>query len=250
MSTSISIKSEIDSRVLLYPLMRCLCPLGNILVVTSNKQISRLIDSDFSGDFRNFHIVIDSEGATDELLENEGISPEEYTYVVYDNVGVVEQDKLLIPIGPYISEQFETEMLYLGEDQNTHILRFGKPVKDKKPVTKDSNNDSKKDTKIKSKKSSELSDEDLEEAQRLKFLPKKENVVDKLKKLPNMNFISLESIELFEATKIFFDIDRNFIKFFYTIFQNQIGVKEPNFMREVAKKDESSGSIRSKQASW
>lgn len=236
-TVSISIKSEIDSRVVLYPLMRCLRPLGNILVITSNKQVSRLIEGDLEGDFRNFHILVDSEGGTDELLEDAGISPNEYTYVVYDNVGVVEQDKLIIPIGPIVSDSFEEELIYLGEDKNTHIIRFGKAIKKKVAPTSKEEKSSKSKTKV------ELTDEEVRKAASEKFKTKKEDVSAKLKKLPNLNFPRFEDVELLESDKRFFDIDKNFIKFFYTIFQDYIGIKEPNFMREVTRKDASSSSI-------
>lgn len=246
MTISISIKSEIDSRILLYPLMRCLKPLGNCLVVTSNRQVSRLIDNDYEGDFRNFHIMVDLEGGTDELLEEAGIHIEDYNYVIYDNVGVIQQDKIIIPIGPIISETFESEMMYLGEDKNTHILRFGKAIKKvkekKDKLDKDSNRGRRKEDNL-------LTEEELNENVKNKFKPKKEDVQLKLKKLPNLNFPRLEDIELFESNKQFFDIDRNFIKFFYTAFQEYIGIKEPNFVKEVTRKDARSSSFNQKPAS-
>lgn len=245
MGITISIKSEIDSRVLLYPLMRCLKPLGNILVVTSNRQVSRLIDGDFEGDFRNFHIMVDFEGATDELLEEAGISPNEYTYVLYDNVGIVEQDKLIIPIGPVVSESFESEMMYLGEDKNTHILRFGTPIKSKAKKSKEEIQQEREAKKAKS----ELTEEEMEMEVKKKFQPKKVDVSAKLKKLPNLTFPKFEDIEMFESNKQFFDIDRNLIKFFYAVFQDYIGIKEPNFVREVTRKDARSSSFEQRPAS-
>lgn len=246
---SISIKSEIDSRSILYPLMRCLRPLGNILIITSNKQVSRLIDGDYDGHFRNFHILVDVEGATDETLENAGISPTEYSYVVYDNVGVVEQDKLIIPIGPIISEAFEAEMMYLGEDKNTHILRYGRAIK-KAPVRKTKEQRQEEALARKAaNNNSELSEEEISNAASMKFKPKKEDITVKLRKLPNLQFPKLEDFELFESNKQFFDIDRNFIKFFFTIFQTKIGIKEPNFVREVTRKDARSSDISQRPAS-
>lgn len=237
-SISISIKSEIDSRVILYPLMRCLLPLGNILVITSNKQVQRLIDMELEGYFRNFHIVVDTEGSTDDIVSQFEIDIDSYTYVIYDNVGVVEQDKLIIAIGPIISESFEEELNYLGEDKNTHILRFGKPII-KKGVKKSESKKIKKD----------LSDEEVDELSSNKFKIKKEDITVKLKKLPNLKFPTFENIELFESDKKFYQIDTNFIKFFYAIFQNYIGIKEPFFIKEVTKRDENSSSINQRNAS-
>lgn len=256
-TTTISIKSEIDSRILLYPLMRCLKPLGSILVITSNKQVARLIDSEYEGDFRNYHILVDLEGATDELLEESGIHIEDYTYVVYDNVGVVTQDKLFIPIGPVVSEEFETEMMYLGEDKHTHILRFGKAIRTKERKVKDKEAPKLTREEMKAKREQEKLDkakpvkteEELMADAKAKFKPKKENVGAKLKKLPNLKFPSLEDIELFESNKQFFIIDRNFVKFFFTVFQDKIGISEPNYVREVTRKDARSSSFSQRPAS-
>lgn len=241
MGLSISIKSEIDSRVVLYPMMRCIQPLGSCLIITSNKQVTRLIDLEEEGDFRNFHILYDPMGATDDLLDQAQLDPYDFNYVIYDNVGVIEQDKLIIPLGPIVSEEFEQEMLILGEDRNTHILRFGKSVSKK-------NTSDKKDKSVKNNKleKDDLSDEDVANAARNKFIAKKEDVHVKLKKLPNLMFPKFEDIELLESNKQFFNIDRNFIKFFYTVFQEFIGIKEPNYVREVTKKDASSSSISRK----
>lgn len=274
MSISISIKSEIDSRVILYPLMRCIKPLGNCLVITSNKQVTRLVDGDYEGDFRNFHVMVDVDGGTDELLKDASISPEDYTYVIYDNVGVVEQDVLIIPIGPIVSEIFESDMMYLGEDKNTHIIRFGKPIKSKpvktprppkpvkekrvkgSPVVEDVVDDSTDNSpllitvpapkeKFKSKKPVKvaMTDDEIDEAVKLKFQTKKVDVSEKLKKLRNLNFPNFDDLELLESNKQFFNVDKNFVKFFFTVFQENIGITEPNFMREVTSRDESSRSF-------
>ena len=49
----IAIKSEMDSRPIIYPLMRCLMNYGSILVITNNKVFNRLIESQESGGFRD-----------------------------------------------------------------------------------------------------------------------------------------------------------------------------------------------------
>ena len=283
---SISIKSEIDSRVILYPMMRCLKPLGNILIVTSNKQVPRLVEAQYNGYFKNFHIIFDAEGGSDTIFEENEIDPEEYNYVVYDNVGTVSQDKLIIAIGPIVSEQFEDEMMYYGSDRDTHILRFGKPSKKKsKPSTVKPDSKSmkgmtpeekkayreelklqkkqeqeerkaaklaeKEDRKNKSSKKSKknMTEEEMEEAAVKKFKPKKEDIQLKLKKLPNLKFPRFEDIEAFESEKKFTAVDKNFVKFFYTVFQEYIGIKEPFYMKEVSRKDESSSSWEYKPAS-
>lgn len=258
MSVSITIKSEIDSRVLLYQLMRCLLPLGNVLIVTSNKYVSRLIDGDFEGHFRNFYILVDLDGGTDELIEEVGVDLNDYTYIIYDNVGVLNQTKLLIPIGPIVSDVFEEEMLLLGEDRDTHLVRFGTPIKInrgkllKKP-DKDSvvgNTDdvidgsSNSSITLKDTGKAKLTDDEVNDLARSKFKPVGEDILTKLKKMPNLTFPKFDDIELLESNKVFYPLDNNFRKFFFTVFQEFIGISEPNFMKEVGRRDESSNSFR------
>lgn len=260
---SISIKSEIDSRCVLYPMMRCLLPLGNVLIVTSNRLLTRLVDGEYNGRYRNFHIVIDTDGATDEALEDMGISPEEYNYVIYDNVGVIEQDKLIIAIGSIVSEEFEQEMYYLGEDKDTHIVRYGTPIKKsvmKEPRKKLTHEEMKAErerkksdaaekkaeaAKAKPKSVDEMTDDEIYAEASKQFQPKKIDVKETLKKLPNLKFISFDDIEVLESCKRFPTIDPNFVKFFYSIFGEYIGIKEPFYRKEVSKKDAGGGSLRS-----
>lgn len=236
MAISITIKSEIDSRIVLYPMMRCLKPFGSCLICTANRQVIRLIDNEYEGDFRNFHIIFDPEGATDTMLENASVSPNEYTFVIYDNVAVTEQNKLIIPIGPNVSDLFHEEMILLGEDENTHIIKFGrgKPAKSA-PKSKGSG---------KGKQEAPVTDDDIEAAAKRKFQLSKKDVEADLAKMPSLNYMSYDEMENLESTKTFGMVDKGFLKTFYIIFGKFLGIKEPNFVREVSRKDESSSSVK------
>ena len=90
----ICIKSEIDSRPLLYPLMRTLWNYGSILLVTSNRFVNRLIDDAETNNFRNATIVIDTDGATDDIMEDYGYAPTDFDFVILDNMGVTDCDEI------------------------------------------------------------------------------------------------------------------------------------------------------------
>ena len=87
----IAIKSEMDSRVFLYPLMRALKNYGSMLVISSNRQLSRLIEDGEFG-FRNIAVIVDMSGATDDVYNEYGIAAGDYDYIILDNVGAVEYD--------------------------------------------------------------------------------------------------------------------------------------------------------------
>lgn len=245
----ITIKSEMDSRVLLYPLMRFLAPLGSCLIITSNTFVSRIIEGEHEGDFKNFKILLDLEGATDDILSEYGINIEDFSTVVYDNVSVVEQDYLLIPIGPYVSEAFEEEMLMLGRDETTHIIKFGKDIKSRVKQEKAVPTSAPKAKKQKGKP--ELSEDDeLERALQLeiaavnKFKGKEIDVRADIRKLPNMKMPTYEEWEKLEGQQVFADIDKNIFKMFFGIFKDIVAYKEPMYLREVNRKDANSSNLK------
>lgn len=256
-----NIISEMDSRVTLYPLMRCLLSLGDTLVITRNPLVKRLIDNDVEGTFRNFHIIVDDSGASDELVTDYGIDINDYAYVIYDNSSVIDTSAYtLVPIGPYVSEEFYDELERLNDEDGTLlILRYGQPVKSKhtKAKTLDQLDEEavleeeeeveeldKKHKKSKSRaKKPELSPEELELAAVNKFKPTKETVDSKLKKVPSLKFPTYEEFELLESSKMFSMVDKNLVKILYTMLKPFIGLNEGSFMKEVSRRDEGSSSF-------
>ena len=57
----IAIKSEADSRILIYPLIKTLYNYGTVAVYTSNKAVSRLIENELEGGFKNIRIIVSPE---------------------------------------------------------------------------------------------------------------------------------------------------------------------------------------------
>jgi hypothetical protein len=201
--------------------------------VTNNKFVSRILDGEYDGDFRNFRIIIDEEGATDEVLEACEVSIEDFSIVIYDNVSVVEQDYMLVPVGAYVSEDFDDEVMQLGQEDTTHIIKFGKPVKAKKE----------KAEKGESKEKKSVDPLLLEEGARNKFKTKEVDIREKIRKLPNMKFPTYEEFELLEGAKVLPNVDRNMFKLFFGILEPLVGVKEPYYLKEVTRTDANSGSI-------
>ena len=123
---NIAIKSEMDSRILLYPLLKCLYPYGTIGVFTGNQSIGRLIDNDSEGGFKNISIVMVSDNDLQEALERDQVYDGKYDFFIYDNVGCTDFDYMLVPIGNFLSDALATDLEYIIDEKNVHIIKFGK----------------------------------------------------------------------------------------------------------------------------
>lgn len=210
----IRIRSEIDSRVLLYPLLRCIFNYGSTLVVTTNPMIKRLIDGKLDGEWRNISVVVAESGNTDDIFEEQGIALNDYDFTILDNMGSVEYDYTLFALGKYHSEEFEDEvaMVYADEPEKTKLVQFGKP-----PQVKKEKRDSKEPAKY----------EFFQTA-----------------------FPTYEDFETVEGTGLFPKVDTKIGKLVYSILKDTLGISENIFMREVGKKDESSGNIYKTNTLW
>ena len=97
----ISIKSEIDSRVLLYPLIKVLKPFGSILVITSNRQLNRLIEDVDTRTCRDITIILDADGTADDTAGNTDTSSDASAQDAAGNTDGTSQDEIAIENGYY-----------------------------------------------------------------------------------------------------------------------------------------------------
>lgn len=129
----IAIRSEMDSRPVLYPLIRVLNNYGTVCVISSNRQVRRLIEDEDDQGFRNIRVYVDEDGAVDAVYEEYGITKDDFTFIILDNMGAMEYDVLIVPVGEVVSEEFQDEVDLLKTDTSCRFLNFGKVVK--KPRT-------------------------------------------------------------------------------------------------------------------
>lgn len=133
---NIVIKSETDSRVCLYPLLRCLYPYGTICVITNNVNLYRLLSDDQSdGGFRNIRVIVEPSGNVEYAMEEDNWYENKYDFVIYDNMEITDYDIMMILITNRISETYLQDILYIVGEPNTYILRVGNVTK-KKPEKK------------------------------------------------------------------------------------------------------------------
>lgn len=139
---NIAIRSEADSRMLLYPLIRALYTYGTICVISNNIYLQRLIDIDaFEGGFRNIRVIVDTTGDLEYIRETEDLYQGKYDFVIYDNFGTTDFDMEFIIITSRVSEIYLQDILYVIGEPHTHVIRFGAGSGNKKK--KEGNGDSK-----------------------------------------------------------------------------------------------------------
>ena len=243
----IAIKSEMDSRVFLYPLMRALKNYGSMLVISSNRQLSRLIEDGEFG-FRNIAVIVDMSGATD-VYNEYGIAAGDYDYIILDNVGAVEYDVCFVLCGAKSSISFDEEIQILKEagDTNVAIIQFGKASSDKKEKQESPKQEqyTTNQGKARHKKEENLSNYDpASKFQNMAEDFSKKHILKTYKAI----FPKFQDIETLEAEHRFFEIDRNLVDVIYDMLKETLAVDKNQFQKEVRKKDESSGYIKSRNA--
>lgn len=229
----ILIKSEMDSRPLLYPLMRCLLNHGSIVVITTNKYLTRLIDNELEGGFRNIRIIFDERGAIDETYKDYGIVEGDFDFEIIDNAGATEYDYLLIPISNRVSETFRDDIEPVLDIPTTAVIRFGK--KESTPKEK-----------IKKKKGIVVEHEDTAYTPESKWQQRTadEVIVEKLSGTGTwVPFPTFQDVELLEGQHKFYVMDRSIAVELHNILGLALNVEQRYFIKEVMTKDESSGNI-------
>ena len=217
----ISVKSELDSRVFIYPLLRTIYNHGSIMLITANTSIKRLIDNDYEGEWRNISIIIAPEGNTDDVLEEHGIVETDFDFLILDNMADIEFDSLFVLLGKYHTEEFNDDILNIIEEceEKVTLVQYGKPPAQEKSKEKGS--------KAKGK----------------------DAPVSKIKRV-QVNFPSYEEFEQVEGAKTFSKVDPKLIKEIYKRVHSYTGLTEPVFTREVGKKDEGSGYLALQHTLW
>ncbi len=234
----IAIKSEADSRVLLYPLIKLLYNYGTVAVYTSNRTLTRLIDSELEGGFRNVRVVINPEADLDEMKASDDWRKDKYDFIIYDNVGAVDYDVIICILTNRLSESYVQDLLFIIQDDKTRIIRFGAPApavkkekSNKKPIAKENVPEPEEDDRKFNKWRVEKTDEDVLQ----------ELLTDR--KSPWHKFPSFEMIENMEGRHIMPTPEDSLIRDLYDIFGKELSIDLRMFMKGARVKDESSSDI-------
>ena len=230
----IAIKSEADSRILVYPLIKCLCNHGSVAVYTSNKAFCRLIENELEGGFKDIRIVVDPEGDLDNIKETDDYYQGKYNYLIYDNVGSMSYDILIAILTNRISESYMQDLLFLAQDPKIHVMKFGKAAT--KP----------KDDKGKSSKGKK-EEEAVDENYNKWYCEKTdEDMLHELLESKDAKwcaFPTYDAIELMESRHYMLIPDDGTIKEIYKLVKDAVQVDERQFLKGAKIKDESGSDI-------
>lgn len=264
---NISIRSEADSRILVYPLVRALYNYGTICIITNNVYMKRLIDQDsMEGGFRNIRVIVQPDGDLEEALEQEEMFKDKYSFVIYDNMGATDYDIECIIITARVSESYLQDILWSIGEEGVSVFRFGPgaPAPKKEKEKKSTNKKKPKNE----EKSNELDDviesneDDVfdnvldaqQNAQQISgfnedgTLKNKWTAIKTPSELLNeklaqaqasvLPFPNFEDIEKMESRWIFPKVAGNLAKAIYKVIGPAISVDERTFMKGVSTVDE------------
>lgn len=233
----IAIKSECDSRILVYPLIKVLYNYGTIAVYSSNKYLTRLIENEMEGGFRNVRVVVNTEADLDAVKESDEYFRDKYDYIIYDNMGAIDYDMLICLVTNRLSENYVNDLVYVASDNKTKMLKFGTPapaLKSERPQ---------KASKSKSESEGESDDRDFN---KWNVEKSDEEILAERLAADNLRwcrFPTFESIELMEARHQMIVPDDTLIKELYQLFGTVLAVDERQFTKGARLRDEGSSLI-------
>lgn len=259
----VAVRSEMDSRPIVYSLLRALKDFGSMCLVSDNKFVQRLIDSPEDGACRNIRIVYDADGAFDSVAEEYGIVADEYDFLILDNVGAMDYDVLIVPVGEIITDSFQFDIDELKKDTNTRFIQFGKAGKNQASNNKKSSRSSKpKPEKKRPDRGKRRGNVEEEEVDAITNLEEDDDPAEKFRmdvsideeynvseRFYGCDFPSWQDIEDLEAKHLFFKLNQKVADAIYDIFKQQLGIDKRMFSKAVTVADrEVRGHIRSTEA--
>lgn len=240
----IAIKSEVDSRILLYPLIRAIWSHGSVLVMTSNRQVQRLIDDVDASTFRDVTIIVDADATADSIADTYNIAEGDYDFVIEDNIGTADFDICFVPLGKKQSPEFDESVQLLLKDEGPEkvvLIQFGNPstgTKQQKAQSK---------PRVEKGAQKDPAAEEYDPTARVKELVGEQRIV--ASKVFKTKFPSYEEIETVEAEHRFGAIDTNLITAFHSVLKDEISMDLVQYRKEVLAKDEYSGYLRTVEPS-
>lgn len=244
----ISIKSEIDSRCVLYPLMKACYQYGTVAVITSNKFVKRLIDDKEFNTFRNIDIYYDELGASDDVYRANGIDKLDFDFIILDNMGVSEYDRCICLFGSKQSEIFMEDKKLMEESEDVSkivFVEFGN--------SKSSSRDTRTEEK-KSKPSRNRGNNGAQQTQDENVVPEGYDPAEKFRSMVKTEkrkeviifkapFPSLADFEMVEGLGKFYNMPDKLIPVFYEIFGKKLNIVDNEFRKGLKKVDESGYNI-------
>ncbi len=229
----VAVRSEIDSRPLVYPMIRILKNYGSVCFISSNRQCRRLMENEDEGGFRNIRVLVEESGAVDEVYTDNGITKGDFDFIILDNMGLMDYDMLFVPVSEFSSADFQEEIELLKTDAKVRFVQFGGSTKTKSRASK-----SKPGKPSRPNKRGEANDVE-EESPEDKFALKQtiDEEYNVAERYHNVAWPTWKEIEDFESLNAFMKPEKGLSDALYTEFKNVIGIDKRVYDKEVARDD-------------
>ena len=229
----VAVRSEIDSRPLVYPMIRVLKNYGSVCFISSNRQCRRLMENEDEGGFRNIRVLVEESGAVDEVYTDNGITKGDFDFIILDNMGLMDYDMLFVPVSEFSSADFQEEIELLKTDAKVRFVQFGGSTKTKSRASR-----SKSGKPSRPNKRGEANDVE-EESPEDKFALKQtiDEEYNVAERYHNVAWPTWKEIEDFESLNAFMKPEKGLSDALYTEFKNVIGIDKRVYDKEVARDD-------------
>ena len=230
----IAIRSEVDSRSFIYPMLTCLKRFGSVCIFTDNPLYNRLVDEDSEvpgfANIEVYPLYPNFNGDLDAAIEESEYEPGKWDWVIWDNVGRTEVDVQLALFTNKVSDRLVQDMMYVIDEEGVRIIKLGTPFKSNskavKGHTKNNSNSTEEAGDVNKWNTTKTDEEIFQEklnGSSAKWIP----------------FPIVDEIEAFEGRHKFITPNAKFIDEFYDIIKDVIGIDKRLFMKGV-KVDEDS----------
>lgn len=230
----IAVRSEIDSRPLVYPMIRILKNYGSVCLISSNKQCRRLSEGENEGGFRNIRVLVEESGAVDEVYSDNGITPSDFDFIILDNMGLMDYDMLFVPVGEMSSADFQDEVELLKTDSKVRFVQFGGAAKSKSKPSKSAGKSAKPYRRGKGGDESDVESNPEDKFALQQTVDEEYNVAERYH---NVAWPTWKDIEDFESLHSFMKPEKGLADALYIEFTNVIGVDKRTYDKEVQRED-------------
>jgi len=244
-----------------------------------------LVESQEDSGFRNITVLVDAADSVDEICMGYGIMRGDYDFVIVDNLGTSECDACIILASTYVTPEFDDEIELLISDDSipTVLLQFGgtngkervrreaevaveveeaenpdeTPRERRMRLKKEKEERAKADREERKRKQEEGRQkrqkgkqgeipEDYDPAEKFRILTAGKSL--RVKKSVQLPFPTLQEFEKLEAEHMFSDVNSKLADVFYDLLKGELAVAKIDFQKEVRRKDEGGGNLRSRQS--
>lgn len=229
----IAVRSEIDSRPLVYPMIRILRNYGSICFISSNKQCRRLLEGEDEGGFRNIRVIVEESGAVDEVYYENGITSSDFDFIILDNMGLIDYDMLFVPVSEVSSADFQDEIELLKTDSKVRFIQFGGSAKSKAKSVKPT-----KSVKSPRKgKAAEDGEENYNPEDKFALQQTIDEEYNIAERYHNVAWPTWKDIEDFESLHSFMKPEKGLGDALYTEFKNVMGIDKRTYDKEIQRED-------------